>query len=188
MLAFPKDKQNDVQKSVAEAFASANREWISALPDADIELLIQDLGPKTFTLFPKLPPELRSHIWQASFPPGRRIKAYAESYGIPTAIYTHPTPVAFRINRESRQESKLHYETLFEACVGNYHVPPLYLRASVDTLMISYLRVFNVDQRLERHFRDPIFTTFGSSKFLIHAGQPGIPSFKQPYSYMTRMM
>ncbi|KAF7896668.1 uncharacterized protein EAF01_009071 [Botrytis porri] len=71
------------------------------------------LCPKTFTPFPKLPPELRAKIWRSCAPErGRVIELnMSEDSIFPTK---HPAQAVFHVNRESRREllSVMGYETL----------------------------------------------------------------------------
>jgi len=48
-----------------EPIPSSNLEWLALLPDFDMNLSIQDLGPKLFPLFSKLPPEPKNKVWRA---------------------------------------------------------------------------------------------------------------------------
>jgi len=119
----------------------------------------QDIGANVFPLFPKLPIELRNMIWRASFPPGRRIKVAFKlcgylckgKYSQPQT--THPAPVTFHVNKESRAESMRHHESLFGFNTAGIEIAPVYFRAAVDTLMISELLVFDHSEgHLERLF------------------------------------
>ncbi|KAF5867824.1 uncharacterized protein Bfra_007021 [Botrytis fragariae] len=71
------------------------------------------LCPKTFTPFPRLPPELRQKIWRLCAPEhGRVIELnMSEDSIFPTK---HPAHAVFHVNRESRKEllSVMGYETL----------------------------------------------------------------------------
>ena len=119
----------------------------------------QDLGANTFHPFQRLPIELRNIIWRASFPPGRRIKVAFKlcgylckgKYSQPQT--THPAPVTFHVNKESRAESMRHHESLFGFNTAGIELAPVYFRAAVDTLMISELLVFDHSEgHLERLF------------------------------------
>jgi hypothetical protein len=131
----------------------------AGLTNADTDPAYQDLGANTFPLFPKLPIELRNMIWRASFLPGRRIKVafkrlgrlYDEKYSHPRT--THPAPVTFHVNKESRAESIRPHESLFGFNTAGIELAPVYFRAAVDTLMISELPVFDLSEgHLERLF------------------------------------
>ncbi|TEY84060.1 hypothetical protein BOTCAL_0022g00350 [Botryotinia calthae] len=71
------------------------------------------LCPKSFTPFPRLPPELRKKIWGLCAPEhGRVIELnMSEDYIFPTK---HPAHAVFHVNRESRNQllSDMGYETL----------------------------------------------------------------------------
>lgn len=114
------------------------------LPDVDMDLFVQDLCPKTFTIFPKLPLELRHMVWRASFPASRRIKVRMDyKHHQKYWWYSHLTPVTFHVNKESRAESRCSHECLFEAYGSTSDLLPLYFRARVDTLIVSGIDVMN---------------------------------------------
>jgi hypothetical protein len=110
---------------------SSNQAWLAELPDAKMNLLIQDLGPK------------------ALFPAGRRIKARVD----PARLCKFwRTPVTFHVNRESRKESKRSYECIFNPETTGTSIVPLYFRASVDRLMVSDFKIFSFACYLEMVF------------------------------------
>jgi hypothetical protein len=136
-----------------ETSSSSDKEWLAELPDAEMNLFVQDLGPKIFVIFRKLPPELRNMIWRVSFPAGRRIKARVDPERLRKFWrYTHRTPVTFHVNRESREESKRGYECIFEPETTGASIVPLYFRASVDSLMVSDFKVFGFTCYFENVF------------------------------------
>ncbi|KAE9374345.1 hypothetical protein N431DRAFT_464613 [Stipitochalara longipes BDJ] len=134
--------------------------WLAELPDVEMDLFIQDLGPKTFVRFPKLPLELRNMIWRASFPVGRRIKVLvAPEKVFKLWWYTHKTPVTFHVNRESRDESKRRHKCLFQPD-SKGTIPPLHFRSSVDSLMVKGLMVFSLRCYLDCVFPDETRTGY----------------------------
>lgn len=62
-----------------------------------------------FTLFPKLPLELRLKVWRESFPAGRHV-SLATNSGPPPRL-----PTSLRVNRESRAETLRFYVVLFRS-------------------------------------------------------------------------
>jgi hypothetical protein len=62
-----------------------------------------------FTLFPKLPLELRLKVWRESFPAGRHV-SLATNSGPPPRL-----PTSLRVNRESRAETLRFYVVLFKS-------------------------------------------------------------------------
>ena len=69
----------------------------------------------TFTLFPKLPIELRLKIWRASFPRGREVNFAAvrpnasREDEVTSMEDDSPLPATLSVNRESRHETLKHY-------------------------------------------------------------------------------
>jgi hypothetical protein len=93
-------------------------------PQSGHELLDKiDNALDTFTLFPKLPIEIRFKIWKYSFPRGREVnfadelifKAMsAEARGAFVQFEdSNPPPATLWINKESRQETLKHYYAVF---------------------------------------------------------------------------
>ena len=79
------------------------------LPDPNQNLSIQTLSE--FTLFPKLPLELRQKIWSEAFPKGRNF--YLTQLNVSCCLRQVPRPpVSSRISRESRDETLRHYKVL----------------------------------------------------------------------------
>jgi 2EXR family len=70
-------------------------------------------GFQTFTLFPKLPIEIRGMIWRATFRPRRHVWSYED--GLDTCCkrvgLTHP-PIALFVNKESREKALKSYKRL----------------------------------------------------------------------------
>ena len=62
-----------------------------------------------FTLFPKLPLELRRKVWRESFPAGRHVSLDTNSGSSPRL------PTSLRVNRESRAETLRFYIVLFKS-------------------------------------------------------------------------
>jgi hypothetical protein len=94
------------------------------LPDPDRHLLPQ--YPSQFTVFPKLPIELRLNIWKHAFPAPRHVELVGSCvFGPVDFLGTRGTqhrklnhlqnefPVTLSINSESRQETMKHYKLLF---------------------------------------------------------------------------
>jgi hypothetical protein len=105
----------------------------------------------SFTLFPKLPIELRLKIWRCSFPRGRSISpdsylTYGD-YGPPNFYATAvkiktveswrdvpPTefPVALWVNKESRQETSRHYIIILPKGQPNFRLRAVCYSPSLD--------------------------------------------------------
>jgi hypothetical protein len=91
------------------------------LPDPEQELSPQNLGPKleTFTIFPKLPIELRRMIWRLTFPSRRMIDlTLALQHLGRFCTRRRPAdpklPVALHVNQESRSIALKTYYILFQ--------------------------------------------------------------------------
>lgn len=113
--------------------------FIFELPDPKHQLFIQ-LGEDldTFTLFPKLPIEIRPRIWRDAFPPPRyinldyEIKYFSTRYrrGISNRKQVK-IPPTFHINRESRAETLKHYFTIHGG-PSNLPLPPTHRIICLD--------------------------------------------------------
>jgi hypothetical protein len=75
-------------------------------------------APDTFTLFPRLPIELRLKIWRLGFPRGRQVSFAAFAPGISPKdsevirkkdLLGSPLPITLFVNNESRTETMKHY-------------------------------------------------------------------------------
>jgi hypothetical protein len=95
----------------------------------------------SFTLFPRLPLELRLKIWQTMLPGPRTVNIqykmkYDEFDGKKVSSFTgwtsfDPVPVALHVCQESREESLKRYQTSF----GSYfHASKIYFDFSKDIL------------------------------------------------------
>jgi hypothetical protein len=77
---------------------------LQLLPDPNQDLSIQTLSE--FTLFPKLPLELRQKIWRHTFPKGRHYSSDVWFLRAPEH------PISSQVSRESRDETLRHYHVL----------------------------------------------------------------------------
>jgi hypothetical protein len=98
--------------TLAMEAAIAALEILRVLPDPDQELSIQQLSE--FTLFAKLPVEIRLMIWRFTFRKGvsHYIKRYTDGSWL---NFPADSPISSSVNRESRQETLRHYQVLEEA-------------------------------------------------------------------------
>jgi hypothetical protein len=79
-------------------------------------------SPPRFTLFPKLPPEVRCMIWATCFPKGRYISIYHHQMWLNPAEMRSPNPITLMINRESRRETRRKYAIVWgQALPGKRH-------------------------------------------------------------------
>lgn len=96
---------------------------------------------RLFTLFPRLPPELRAEIWKLSFPPQRYIDFVSTStfddYGYATslkgcwhAVAGECAPVHFFVSQEARAELLRYYQPL----KANDNHPTIYSNLKMDVL------------------------------------------------------
>jgi hypothetical protein len=100
---------------------------LRVLPDSDRELYIQQVSE--FTLFPKLPDEVRLMIWDLSFPNTTHFATTCwsmPSYLLGTPFSCHPySPITSRVNVESREETLKHYHVVKlsseNSCVNWWH-------------------------------------------------------------------
>ncbi|KAL2067708.1 hypothetical protein VTL71DRAFT_15804 [Oculimacula yallundae] len=119
------------------------------LADPDEELAVQDRPLANFPLFKKLPLELRLMIWRATFPAGRLLSLNSKAFSLlqrPTPGGGFCLPISLHVNRESRQETKIHYRIIFPSEVQELHPSapfdsraPVFLR---QTLCFSATRDF----------------------------------------------
>jgi hypothetical protein len=97
---------------------------------------------RTFTLFPKLPAELRVKIWKFSTPEVRYIQPYPFEYNYAfhpedsTILGANP-PSSFSVCRESRQEVLPLYKP-FQLVPGP-NSPTFYMNPEMDVLCLTYL-------------------------------------------------
>ncbi|KAH6666690.1 hypothetical protein B0J14DRAFT_568202 [Halenospora varia] len=123
------------------------------LPDPQGDLAIQH-PLEHFTLFPKLPLELRRKIWCHSFPTGRnfvqhRIISTPMNRLPESKVYRkfHPPPIAHAINKESREEFLLHYKPAIQV-LARRRVNPTGLEVTFTTVtsFFSYEKdIFHID-------------------------------------------
>jgi hypothetical protein len=75
-------------------------------------------APHTFTLFPRLPIELRLRIWRLGFAHGRQVSFTAFAPGLTPKdseviqkkdLLSSPLPITLFVNNESRKETMKHY-------------------------------------------------------------------------------
>ncbi|KAE9368016.1 hypothetical protein N431DRAFT_471391 [Stipitochalara longipes BDJ] len=83
-----------------------------------VDILESVLPRESFTVFPKLPLELRRRIWYYALPDSRVIEIEWTASNAPKAgwFYTiesiHRTPIVYRINKEARRESLRFYKPI----------------------------------------------------------------------------
>lgn len=87
---------------------------LRVLPDSNRELYIQRLS--VFTLFPKLPTEVRLMIWDLSFPNTTHFATTCWSMpsyllGAPFSLHRY-SPATSRVNVESREQTLKHYHVV----------------------------------------------------------------------------
>ncbi|KAF8863000.1 hypothetical protein BDZ45DRAFT_798628 [Acephala macrosclerotiorum] len=118
---------------------------------------IQDSSPRpisepdpAFTLFPRLPIELRLRIWRLALPGARCVSLYTEN-DIPTAglkhyytaILNQRLPITLQVNVESRTETLRHYQILYQSDAPGFNSStkkydrPLCINPKADTVMLS---------------------------------------------------
>ena len=115
------------------------------LPDPDIQLYNQAFTISEFTLFHKLPPEVRDMIWRASFRRPREVtvsmqwKSQKEYLTSP-----NPSPIALRINKESRSEALKHYIPIFTKPCTCFSFEPckIYFSPNWDTVVFKNAWVY----------------------------------------------
>jgi hypothetical protein len=127
------------------------------LPDPEIQLYIQ-LGKDldTFTLFPRLPLELRLKIWRRAFPKPRLVHigpscsvCYCWSHDYLKAKVQHiPLLVTLRINSESRTETLKFYTVIWRDEKDNLR-QPLYFDHTRDKLYMGYCHDSDDQQLLD---------------------------------------
>lgn len=111
---------------------------------------------ETFHLFPKLPPELRTRIWEYALPPGRLVRIFYTEIYYPSGTYsdedlgqttfTSNTPAPALLH--ACAESRIVALRVYKLCLGTAQSPAaIYLDLSVDTLYFGRFadkeRIFN---------------------------------------------
>jgi len=139
-LAILPTSSSDIANHVLDIFTSV-------LPDHDQELFCQQCPLRCFTMFSRLPKELRLQIWTYSMPRGRLLKIRE----IPTleAPTCHAAPpMTLFINRESRAESLSHYQLLFKdytSLSDTFRRPtPIYFYPNADTIFFENQRFWTI--------------------------------------------
>jgi hypothetical protein len=125
--------------------------------------------PKAFTLFPKLPIEIRRMIWRATFRPRRHVWSYEDGAGpcCKRIGLTHP-PIALFVNKESREEALQCYEKLNEGAkrCGGYarRTPYVFFNTKLDTLRIE--KYPSTKDFCKDHFEKPYEEIVGQIQYL----------------------
>jgi hypothetical protein len=92
-------------------------ELLLELPDTEEDIASQQRPLKHFSLFPDLPTELRLAIWRSILPPPRLFNLEKECsrlfHGRRSRHRQSHLPITLRINRESREETLLHYDIVY---------------------------------------------------------------------------
>lgn len=110
----------------------------------------------SFTLFPKLPVELRLMVWELALPGPRVITIQARrvssaARGLPHLTADYSIPAIFHTSQESREAVLRKYEFAFPR---NHLINSFYFDFSRDVLFLRdiHTRVF----RIESKFRQPV--------------------------------
>ncbi|KAH7342504.1 hypothetical protein BKA65DRAFT_504233 [Rhexocercosporidium sp. MPI-PUGE-AT-0058] len=115
----------------------------------------------TFTLFPKLPLELRHLIWKSTFP-----RPYCvDMMTYPALVKVSPTislgavknimnraarerfPIALSINQESRTEA-LQYYFVVHNDITNLKIAPYYINTKADHIFLNVRAALNIERQL----------------------------------------
>jgi hypothetical protein len=121
------------------------------------EQLQHSMIGRTFTLFPKLPPELRIKIWKLSMPKERFIQPRHYKFGYPMSpektmdLYAE-TPASLFTCQESRHEALSLYKP-FQVVPGPKS-PTVYLNPDTDILCLTYRYGGDGGGRVWRAFAD----------------------------------
>lgn len=113
------------------------------LPDPDCELFYQWNRLQTFQLFESLPVELRLIIWGLANRRGRKVVAHVQGIWYRALQSRTPTPIALRINHESREETMRHYEKPYHyqeypaKCHPQRALHRNYFDPEIDTLVVT---------------------------------------------------
>jgi hypothetical protein len=147
-----------VQDVGAELIGEPNTEMMMASDKSDnrahpgddefVENEVLEDEHRTFTLFPKFPPELRLRVWKYALPGPRYIEVQliydedweeseVESVKSWNYVCKDNVPVLFFVCRESRAEVVKRYQPLRPTEVGSEVV---YYNASVDVLVFRYAK------------------------------------------------
>jgi hypothetical protein len=97
-------------------------------------------GLSAFTLFPKLPWELRDFVWSFSNQTPRTIEVKligGRHHGTINYWAEQRTPPLFHVNRESKSHAEKHYELISTTSDRLTSSPPIYINFSLDTLCLK---------------------------------------------------
>lgn len=112
------------------------------LPDAGVLLYSESMVngcPVTFTLFPKLPSELRLRVWRATFPPKKRRilkQRFKKGRGRVSWSLAGQLPCTAKVNHESRVETLRCYKLLIQRNAARS--PSVYFLPAADTIVLEY--------------------------------------------------
>jgi hypothetical protein len=94
-----------------------------------------------FTLFPKLPIELRTKIWEESISEPRVVVVYISNFGFKTQFCitfasSTPVPAILHVGREARQAGLKHYTLSFGSYSDKFYKgePTIYVNMKKDTV------------------------------------------------------
>jgi hypothetical protein len=130
--------------------------WNKALSDSigrlrrSAESNCPEKSSPTFTLFPKLPTELRLKIWKYALPGPRAIRVQRNwpTMSGPIRAVAKP-PAVLQTNSESRQLAMRFYELSFNSAIKGR---PINIDYQVDALYMESWGVFNAFYRVARQF------------------------------------
>jgi hypothetical protein len=105
---------------------------------------MESVIPKTFTLFPQLPYEIRLKIWRFAIPGPRVVPLHFElrdvtSDGKPISKFSpwrssDPVPVVLHICHDARAEA---LKSLGRAFGTHFHEPQVYVNFDIDTILFG---------------------------------------------------
>jgi hypothetical protein len=130
---------------------------------------------QSFTVFPKLPIEIRRMIWRATFRPRRHVwsdedSTLANIFCCERIKLTHP-PIALSINKESREEALRCYVKLDKSLehwngYAHHRTPVVFFSMELDTLRLASSVTWYSNKFLDLHFANSWREILASIRYL----------------------
>jgi hypothetical protein len=124
------------------------------LPDSDQELYIQHTS--TFTPFSELPLEIRQKIWRDTFPKVTHCLFFRNARSHKRDLtFPKKSPIASRVNQESRMETLRNYRVLEHKLIYVYPLPTspkdkyLFWNPTIDKLKTDFYGAFDPSLRID---------------------------------------
>ncbi|KAN0115516.1 hypothetical protein V8E51_005060 [Hyaloscypha variabilis] len=146
---------------------------------------------QSFTVFPKLPIEIRRMIWRATFRPRRHVwsdedSTLANIFCCERIKLTHP-PIALSINKESREEVLRCYVKLDKSLenwngYAHHRTPVVFFSMELDTLRLASSGTWYFNKFFDLHFANSWREILASIRYL-EVEEGTCFEFDQPQPY-----